>query len=166
MIKLGFALLVSGATIAFLSDTPEVPQVFALAGLFLAAVGILYAIWKAYRRFCHKFFSHFERDEDGDIEIVYDEEEEDDYPSVLINPTPTAQVPTDDDAFPADLDKAIKKLQTRLYRLYDRRDRAMAINRTSNSAWAKYTNSKEWRGLAYDIQYVENQIDYLTRAAN
>lgn len=49
----------------------------------------------------------------------------------------------------------------RLAALYDRRDKAEYLNNTSPAAWARYQNTKTWRGLLYDIEAAERKIRLL-----
>ena len=63
------------------------------------------------------------------------------------------------------LDKAIARVQRQLLFLYRRKDKLTYINNTSPEAWAKYQQTKTWRGLMWDIEQAEDTLDRLERAA-
>lgn len=63
-------------------------------------------------------------------------------------------------------EKAIPILERRLEALYDRKEKAEYVNRADEDGeeWRKFKNTKAWRSLLWDIEYVEEKLAYLERA--
>lgn len=126
-----------------------------------------------------------ERLED-ECEEEWEEEEEDDLPPLLppmeFRFIGDGELPEDDDDDDEDDDeddgdddedemdsayawmpggsaeKAIAILERRLATLYERKERAEYINHIDDASWKKYTQTKAWRGLLWDIDYTEKKL--------
>lgn len=55
-------------------------------------------------------------------------------------------------------EKAIAILERRLATLYERKERAEYINHIDDASWERYTKTKAWRGILWDIDYTEEKL--------
>ena len=94
----------------------------------------------------------------------------DDLPEVREEPEEGEPDPGEDDCFsllPGGCpEKALPILERRLAALYTRKEKAEYVNRADErgEAWEKYTTTKAWRGLLWEIDYTEKQIELIERA--
>ena len=59
------------------------------------------------------------------------------------------------------VDKARKVLERRLKALEDRRAKAEWVNRVDEVTWTRYQNTKAWRGLLWEINHTQAQLEML-----
>ena len=58
-------------------------------------------------------------------------------------------------------DKARKVLERRLKALEDRRAKAEWVNKVDEVTWTRYQNTKAWRGLLWEINHTQAQLEML-----
>ena len=59
------------------------------------------------------------------------------------------------------VDKARKVLERRLKSLEDRRAKAEWVNKVDEVTWTRYQNTKAWRGLLWEINHTQAQLEML-----
>lgn len=59
------------------------------------------------------------------------------------------------------VDKARKVLERRLKALEDRRAKAEWVNKVDEVTWTRYQNTKAWRGLLWEINHTQAQLEML-----
>lgn len=63
-------------------------------------------------------------------------------------------------------ERAVVILRKRLAALYTRKEKVEFVNGADPKTWAKYQQTKAWRGLLWDIEYAETQLELIERAVS
>jgi len=63
-------------------------------------------------------------------------------------------------------ERAVVILRKRLAVLYTRKEKVEYVNGADPKTWAKYQQTKAWRGLLWDIEYAETQLELIERAVS
>lgn len=63
-------------------------------------------------------------------------------------------------------ERAVVILRKRLAALYTRKEKVEFVNGADPKTWERYQQTKAWRGLLWDIEYAETQLELIERAVS